>query len=216
MFAIHIENARPQHGAAIHHLIRLWYDLTPDETYELVMPANAIASYIRRFPEGVFVALEKEQVVGYAMTMRTNHTPYERPQSWLDAIGGFSFCNYDPRGEWLYGVDFFIHPNYRRRGIGTRMYRARFNLIKRLNLRGFFAGGMLAGYPKYQRQMSPRVYAEKVARGELQDPTITMQLNRGFRAGGFIENYTSDAPPHNNAMLIVWDNPHYKRMGLAV
>jgi hypothetical protein len=45
-----------------------------------------------------------------------------------------------------------------------------------------------------------------VRRGEIVDPTVTMQINRGFKPLGVIEKYIDAPPPEASAMLIVWNN----------
>ncbi len=105
------------------------------------------------------------------------------------------------------------HPDFQRRGIGTALYIARFTLTKRLNLRGWYAGGMLMGYHRYRKHMSLHEYAEKVAQREIIDPTVTMQMNRGFKPLGLIENYADVPQADNGAMLIVWENPDYRPDG---
>ncbi len=203
---IQITNARPEHAGAICAILHAIY---PGFALEEYMPADCIAAHIRRFPVGQFVALHAAEVVGFALTLRTQHTPGDPPQNWLAAIGGYALQNHHPQGEWLYGIDFAVKPEYRRHGIGTRLYQARFALVRRLDLRGFYAGGLLAGYSRYMAVLSIEEYADRVRRGELEDATVTMQMRRGFRAVQLIPDYSSDPPPMRAAMLIVWDNPAY-------
>lgn len=165
---------------------------------------------LKRFAEGQFVALVGGKVVSYAITMRTNRNPGEAPLAWQTMIGDMSLQNHDPQGEWLYGVDFYVNEHYRRLGIGSKMYQARFNLVKKLNLRGMYAGGMLAGYYRYQQQMSPREYGERIISGELEDPTVTMQIRRGFKPRAVIEQYAENSFAGNAAILIEWRNPDYR------
>ena len=66
------------------------------------------------------------------------------------------------------------------------------------------------GYYRYRDQMTPREYGEKVIGRELIDPTVTMQMNRGFRGVQVIENYLEEPSAGNAAVLIVWDNPDYQ------
>ncbi|HEX2622300.1 MAG TPA: hypothetical protein VHL11_19210 [Phototrophicaceae bacterium] len=172
--------------------------------------AQMLPEVMQRFPEGQSVALVDGKVVSYAITMRTNRSPDELPLSWAAMIGDMTLKNHDSNGEWLYGVDFYVNVAYRCLGIGTKMYQARFNLVRRLNLRGMYAGGMLAGYDRYRRQMSVREYGEKVILGELEDPTVTMQMRRGFRPRAMIENYTDSESAGYAAMLIEWDNPDWR------
>ncbi len=56
------------------------------------------------------------------------------------------------------------------------LYEARQGLIRRLNLKGHVAGGMLKGYGPYKNQMSAEEYMEKLKTGEIFDPTVSVQL----------------------------------------
>lgn len=209
-----IINTRPQDIPGILALIRRMYERTHPDYVDYYTPDN-LREHMRRFAEGQFVALIGETVVGFAVTMRTSYSPSSKPLSWLEAVGDYNLRNHNPRGEWLYGVDFAVHPDYRNHGIGTAMYNARFELIARLNLKGFYAGGMLRGYDRYRHQMSVREYAERVMRGEIKDPTVTMQMNRGFVPYGVIDHYDDFAPSNGCAMLIVWHNPHQRARAVA-
>lgn len=201
MSEVIIYNARPEDAEAICRIGGYFPAGSESPT-----PEN-IRNHIWQFPEGQLVALLNQRVVGFALTMRTNHSPDEHPLPWLDAVGDLDISNHDPDGLWLYGIDFVVDSNYRRKGIGTRLYQARFNLVKKLGLHGFYAGGMLMGYQHYCHQMNIRQYAEKVIRGEISDPTVTMQMKRGFRPYRLIENYTCYPAAGDAAMLIVWKNP---------
>lgn len=205
---LQITNTQLKHAAQIAKITYCEYEIV-DITE--VFQEQQIARHIQRFPEGQFVALMNGVVVGYAVTMRTNRSPEAKPLPWLDAIGDMALRAHQPTGEWLYGVDFYVHPDFRKRGIGSALYRARFDMVKRLKLKGFYAGGMLMGYLNYHRKMSVQEYAAQVKAGVIKDPTITMQMNRGFRPMGVIPNYTEGDPLYASAMLIVWDNPALKQ-----
>lgn len=128
----------------------------------------------------------------------------------MQAIGSKGIANHEPDGPWLYGVEMAVHPDFRRRGLGTALYKARFALVKRLNLMGWYACGMLMGYHRYQDRMSIQEYSEKVIRREIIDPTVTMQMNRGFEPGGVVLNYLESEPAAaNTGVQIVWKNPEY-------
>lgn len=206
MLEVMILNARPDDAEVICH-IGGYFPCGPESP----TPDN-IRKHIQQFPEGQLVALLNHQIVGFALTMRTHRSPDDHSLPWLDAIGDLDISNHDPAGEWLYGIDFVVDANYRRQGIGSKLYQARFNLVKQFNLRGFYAGGMLLGYQQYRHQMSIRQYAEKVQRGEIYDPTVTMQMKRGFHPYRLIENYSCYPAAGNAAMLIVWNNPQHREI----
>ncbi len=175
-----------------------------------------LSQILERYPEGQFVALRHGQVVSYALTMRTHRSPGDVPLQWMDAIGDMTLRHHQPAGEWLYGVDFAVDPSARRMGIGSKMYKARFDFVKRLNLRGMYAGGMLMGYHRYQDQMMSTEYAHKVITGELEDPTVSMQMKRGFRPRAVIEQYSELPQAGSCAVLIEWQNPQYRPMLTAL
>lgn len=176
---------------------------------------HSVAEMLERFPEGQFVAVvddgSTEQVIGVGITMRTSRTPLERPLNWFGMIGSYGLANNDPRGKWLYGVELAVHPGFQRRGVASALYKARLGLVGKLGLRGWYAGGMLMGYHAHQDTLSPRDYYEKVLAGELVDPTVSMQMNRGLRVKGLIENYCESAASGNNAALLVWTPPIHVR-----
>ena len=207
-----ITNTKVEYARDIGRIIRRAFDVGLDEECEDCIGRKAIIAQLERFPEGQFVALleddGEQKVVGTSHTMRVNDAPY--PGEWLETIGDISIVNHVPDGEWLYGVEMAVHPAYRRRGIGTALYEARFDLCKRLNLRGWYAGGMLMGYPDHADEMTVLEYGEKVIRGEIIDPTVTMQMRRGFEAWQVIENYMDEPASGDGAVLIVWKNPEYK------
>lgn len=211
-----ILHAREEHSESIHQIIRLAYGLEAEDECPDCMTPDNISALIGRFPQGQFVALEGEKVVGFALTMRTNNSPYDTPLTWWQQVGDRNITNHEPVGSWLYGVEFAVHPDYQRRGIGTALYKARFMLVKALQLRGFYAGGMLSGYPRYKTQLSLQEYAQKVINGEIKDPTVSMQMHQGFRPYGLIENYAGAATVCDNAMLIVWTNPQLEAMPVVL
>jgi GNAT superfamily N-acetyltransferase len=199
-----ITQMRPEHFAAVANISTL-----ANHGYECYPPAT-LAKIVERFPDGQFVALLDGQVASYAITMRTHRSPGDVPLTWYDAIGSMTLRNHWPSGEWLYGVDFVVDPSLRKMGIGSKMYAARFDLVRRLNLRGMYAGGMLMGYHRYEDTLTPTEYALKVMSGELQDPTVSMQMHRGFKPRAVIEDYTWVKEAGNCAVLIEWQNPEYR------
>lgn len=209
---IRIVNLQPEHLAQLVEMHRLVFPtLTPDEWFD----EAKYQSHINLFAEGQFVALlpteDGDEVVGSTSTLRVNFDFDHIQHTFMEAVGDGWFTNHDPNGEWLYGADLAVHPEYRRRGIGSKLYEARMQLVKRLNLRGEIAGGMMSGYDKHRKEMTVEQYAEAVAAGELTDPTSTMQYRNGFKLRGILYNHITDPRSNDCAALIVRDNPDYRQ-----
>lgn len=159
-----------------------------------------IRSQLRVFPEGQMVAVARdpetgeETVVGMAASLILSWDDYEIQDAWRDFTDHGLFTNHDPEGRTLYGAEVMVHPDWQGRGVGSKIYEARRRLARRLGLLRIRAGARLRGYHRVADRMSARDYVERVIAGELQDPTLTFQLNRGFRVLHVISGYLKGDP----------------------
>jgi GNAT superfamily N-acetyltransferase len=174
------------------------------------LTAEHFLNHLKLFPEGQFVALANGKPVGSTTTFRLNFDFDHPHHSFLDITDNGWLENHEIAGEWLYGADISVHPDYRGYGIAKKLYAARTQLCERLNLRGQIAGGYLPGYAKYSDQMNAHAYCMKVVRGELTDPTLSAQLKMGYRYIAILEDYYhSDDYSGRPGALIVKDNHRY-------
>lgn len=212
--SIRIVTSAPEHVAELEELQRVCF---PGLAEAERMKAVHFLEHQRLFPEGEFVALsretpagarlEREAVVGLGSGFLIDFDLANPDHSFIDIIAGGTYANHDPDGEWYYGADISVHPDYRGRGIGRRLYRARQELVRRLGKRGIVAGGALPGYIRYRAEFSVEEYVAKIAAGELHDPTLAFQIANGFEVLGVIRDYMTDEHTGNAASLIVWRNP---------
>ena len=111
----------------------------------------------------------------------------------------------------MYGVDSFVHPDYRSNGIGGKLMDARFAVAKRRNLRGMLAGSLPFDYHKVAKQMTIEQYVREVAAGKRFDGNLSKQLRKGFKVGPIIPEYADSWRSHNWGVTIFWDNPEYRK-----
>ena len=203
---IAIVNTGPEHLDALAlHQQRCFPGVSPSDWIR----ADQFAAHLRLFPAGQHVALDGDTVIGQSSTFRIGGDIALAPHSYRGICADNSFANHNPQGEWLYGADMSVHPDYRGQGVASRLYNTRKELVRRLNLRGMVAGGMLPGYPRHRDAMSIDEYARRVAAGELSDPTLTPQLRNGFVLRGILPDYLNDTEYGADATLIVWENPNW-------
>lgn len=170
-----------------------------------LLSADDIRAYARIFPEGFFVCLDGGRVVGQGAGILLDFD-FEHPQHTIAGITGEHQCgNHDPDGEWYYGTDIVVHPDYRRRGIGRRLYELRKELVVHLGKRGIVAGGYLHDFIHHKDRMSASAYLDAVAAGEIHDATLTFQLENGFEIRGLLPGYLRDEGTDDHAALIVWE-----------
>lgn len=205
--SIRIETIKPRYASALEQLQR---DCFPTLSQDELMREAHFLNHCRLFPEGNFVALIEDRVIGLGSGFLIDFDFDQVQHRFQEIIDGGFYSNHDPKGEWYYGGDISVHPAFRRRGIGSRLYEARMGIVKRLNRRGIVAGGLIPGYADYKGRMSPGEYVRQVVAGAIHDSTLSFQLGRGFEARGLLEDYIEDSASDNWATLIVWENPSYQ------
>jgi len=147
--------------------------------------------------------LDGDRVVGATTTLRLNFDLEHVNHTFDEVIDGGWLTSHQPDGVWLYGADIGTHPDYRGRGIAGALYAARQELVWRLGLRGQVTAGMIPGYNAHRTEMTVPEYYERVVRGELFDPTVSMQMKTGFEARGLLANYLNDPVCDNYSVLLV-------------
>ncbi len=202
--SITITNTRPEHAEPIARHQRICFPTLLDE--DLLQPEHVLR-HLEIFPEGQHVALDGDRLVGMSTTFRATTEQAFAPHNFHEIIDGGWLSNHRPDGEWLYGVDVSVHPDYRGRGISKMLYDARKVLIRRLGLRGMIAGGMMPGYHLHRDRLSAEAYVDEVVAGRLSDPTLTPQLRSGFRVHQVVYGYLEAGELGNQVAMIVWENP---------
>ena len=93
------------------------------------------------------------------------------------------------KGNILYGIEVFIHPDYRGLRLARRMYDYRKELCESLNLKAIMFGGRIPNYHKYADTMRPKEYIDKVRKREIYDPVLTFQISNDFHVRKVMTNY---------------------------
>lgn len=197
---LRILSTQPDHAAALETLQRIVFpSLDDSERFK----AQHYLKHLELFPEGQFVAVDTNLIVAATSSIRMNFD-FSRPQHrFADVTRGGWLTAHQPDGEWLYGADIGVHPNYRRRGVARALYRARQETVERLGLKGQLTVGMLRGYGPLKRDTTAESYYESVLRGEEFDPTVSVQMRLGFEPRGLIPNYIGDPICDGYGVLLV-------------
>ncbi|MCA9901020.1 MAG: GNAT family N-acetyltransferase [Anaerolineales bacterium] len=203
---IEIVTIRPEFAPALAELQRACF---PSLGEQELMNEDHFLTHCEIFPEGEFVALVNGRVVALGSGFFYNFNFEDPRHTFNEIIAGGYYTNHDPEGEYYYGADISVHPEFRGRRIGRKLYEARKNLVRETNRKGIVAGGVLPGYPRHRDQLTIHEYVEQVIEGELFDPTLSMQLRNGFEVKGLLKNYIEDSNSDNWATLIFWQNPDY-------
>ena len=204
---LEIRNARAKDIRGIAGLVRRVYDDMPAYTH------GEIRGQINNFPEGCFVALLDDEVVGYCATMQIAETLAFQDHDWDEITGNGFGSRHDPTGDWLYGYEMCVDPKVRGVRIGRRLYEERRALAEENDLTGIVFAGRMPNYRRNKRKVAgPDDYLEQVIAGKLHDPVLRFQLATGFEPERVMKNYLpEDKKSEANAVMMVWRNPYVER-----
>ncbi|MGD7652059.1 MAG: GNAT family N-acetyltransferase, partial [Verrucomicrobiales bacterium] len=170
-----------------------------------------VANLLERFPEGQVCVEVNGRVVGCALALIVNYAKFGDNHTYEQITANDSFKTHDPEGDVLYGIDVFVHPEFRGMRLARRMYDARKELCENLNLRAIVAGGRIPGFSKYAGEMTPKQYLEAVRLKEVRDPILSFQLANDFHVRKLIRGYLADDRESKTyATLLEWNNIYYE------
>jgi predicted amidohydrolase/GNAT superfamily N-acetyltransferase len=165
---------------------------------------------IRKFPEGQIGIEDNGVLVAAALAIIVDYSRFGDKHTYAKITGNGKFDTHDADGDTLYGVDVFVHPDYRNLRLGRRLYDARKELCENLNLRAMVAGGRIPGYAAYANELTPAKYVEMVRNKEITDPILTFQLSNDFYVRKIIRGYLPyDSESKAYATLLEWINVYY-------
>jgi len=171
--------------------------------------AAMLRGQLNNFPEGQFVAVYDGRVVGYCATFVTGADEALEPHTWQEITAGGYASRHDPDGDYLYGMEVCVDPEFRGLRIGQRLYAERKKLAQSWGLKGIVYGGRLPTLARrLQKFRTPDVYVAEVAAGEQRDPVLTFQLRNGFEVIGLLPGYLpEDKESLGYGVHLLWRNP---------
>jgi ribosomal protein S18 acetylase RimI-like enzyme len=199
-----VTTTQPQHAQQLEDLQKLVF---PTLAKESLMRREHYLNHIRIFPEGQFVAVKNNLVIGMTTTIRYHLDPTHHHT--FNEVFDSGFLNtHQPDGDWLYGMDIGTHPDYRGLGTAKALYDACQETVVKLNLKGQYTYGMLSGYGALRNTMSAVDYYQKVISHEMKDPTVSMQMKNRFQPIALIPGYVEDPVCDGYCVLLIRKNEY--------
>ncbi|MCF7935760.1 MAG: GNAT family N-acetyltransferase [Synergistales bacterium] len=175
------------------------------------------SAQITRFPEGQICIEDDGKVVAAALSLIIDYGKFGDAHTYDQVVGEGYIENHDPEGDYLYGIDVFVHPDYRGLRLGRRLYDARKELCENANLKGILIGGRIPNYQDNAGEVSPHDYIQMVQARELHDPVLTFQLSNGFHFRKVIRGYwPEDRHSMGYGVLLEWNNIYYEETGRRI
>ncbi|NVK25458.1 MAG: GNAT family N-acetyltransferase [Gammaproteobacteria bacterium] len=182
-----------------------------------VWPRKKFEAQLQAFPEGQICIEDHGKVVAAAFSLIVDYDNFGDQHTYDQITGNAYLTTHDPSGDILYGIEVVVLPSYQGMRLGRRLYEARKELCRSLNLKAIVAGGRIPNYQKYAEQMSPQVYIEKVKKKLIYDPTLTFQLSNDFEVKRVLKDYLpEDEESKGYATLLEWTNLYFEKQQLPL
>ncbi|MDH5360999.1 MAG: carbon-nitrogen hydrolase family protein [Gammaproteobacteria bacterium] len=164
---------------------------------------------LNNFPDGQFVVTVNDKIVGFCATFIISERIALKPHNWTEITGNGYASRHNPKGDWLYGMEVCVDPDYRGYRLGQRLYKERKQLCQDLGLKGIIFGGRLPSLARRIKKFaSVENYIEQVQQKKVRDPVLSFQLHNDFEIVGLLKDYLpEDKPSMGYAVHLVWKNP---------
>lgn len=177
-------------------------------------PKETIQALIKAFPDGQICIEDNGRIVAAALTIKVDYHRYSFVHKYRDLVSDQHIARHNEKGDALYGLDVFVHPDYRDFRLGRRLYDARKELCRALNLKAILAGGRIPGYNQHAGECTVAEYIDKVKRRELHDPILSFQLANDFDVKRLMSGYLpEDTKSRGFATLLEWHNILFEEDG---
>ncbi|WP_188150821.1 carbon-nitrogen hydrolase family protein [Teredinibacter waterburyi] len=206
----------PEHKLTLRNLVKEDYaglKKIMDTIYPTMggaLPEKKFRAQLAAFPEGQICIEDHGEVVAAAFSLIVDYDKFGDHHTYDEITGDAYLSTHDPLGDVLYGVEVCVSLEYRSMRLGRRLYEARKELCRSLNLKSIVAGGRIPNYQDYAKVMSPQEYIENVKKREIYDPILTFQLSNDFEVKRVLTGYLpEDKESKGYATLLEWSNLYY-------
>lgn len=167
---------------------------------------------INTFPEGQVCIEDHGRLIAVAFSLIIDFSLFGDHHTYSQITANGTYTTHDPEGDYLYGIEVIVDPEYQGMRLGRRLYDARKELAENLNLKGILLGGRIPGYHKYSGKMSPQEYIIAVKNKEVHDRVLTFQMSNDFHVRNLLDDYwPEDHHSRGNAVLLEWINIYYQK-----
>lgn len=168
------------------------------------------SSLVKIFPEGQVCIEYDKKIIASSSALILNFDEYSAKHSWNEITNNGYITNHDITGDTLYGIEIMTDPDYRGLKLSRRLYNARKQIVRKLNLKRIVIGGRIPGYYRYSKKLTAGEYIEKVISKEITDPVLTPQLANNFVLIRLIPEYLpTDKESVGYATFLEWTNIDY-------
>jgi GNAT superfamily N-acetyltransferase len=162
------------------------------------------------YPRGQIMAFDGKKLVGAVISRVVPFEKFSVAHTQEEVIDLDRYVSDAEEGNALYGLDIFVHADYRSLKLGKMLYDSLYEEFYDDNFEYFLGVSLLCGYAAHATEMSPWEYVKKVENGEIKDPALSFHLYNGMKVLDVMTDFhEGDIKSNGCGAVIGYQNPHY-------
>lgn len=174
-------------------------------------PEEEMTLLSRLYARAQILCFFDDELIGANLGRIVPFERYAAPHTQEDCI---ALENYVPEtliGEWVYGLDIFVHPQYQNLKIGKQLYQLLFQNVCEDNFKGVVGICRAVNYLSHQHEMDLATYALKVGTRELNDSVLSFHMRNGGEFVSVSPHFCEDdAASGGMGVFLKFPNPDYR------
>ena len=115
-----------------------------------------VENQLATWPDSQIGLFFDDRMVASCAHVIVHSADYSDWSDWREMSDDGNIRNHDPEGDTLYGIEIQVRPEFRGRRLSRRLYDARKDLCRRLNLSAMMIGGRIPGFAAVQHALTAR------------------------------------------------------------
>jgi GNAT superfamily N-acetyltransferase len=174
-------------------------------------PEEEMTMLSRLYPRGQVLCFFDDELIGANLARIVPFETYAAPHTQEECIDLERYIPEAIVGDWIYGLDIFVHPQYQNLKIGKQVYELFYRNVCEDNFKGVVGICRAVNYLAHQHEMDLETYVAKVKARELNDNVLSFHL----RNGGEFVSISPEFCDHDEAsggygVFLKFPNPDYR------
>ena len=152
-----------------------------------------------------------EELIGANIGRIVPFETYAAPHTQAECIDLARYVPEAAVGDWIYGLDIFVHPQYQNLKIGKQIFEIFLHNVYADNFRGVVGISRAVNYLEHAHEMDLETYTAKVKARELNDSVLSFHLRNGAEFVSVSPNFSEDDAASNGyGVFLKFDNPYFR------
>lgn len=197
----------PQDYPALKHLMQCAFA----DIEGAYAPEEEMLLLHKLYPRAQVLCFFDDELIGANIGRIVPFDTYAAPHTQEECIDLTRFVPEAVVGDWVYGLDIFVHPQYQNLKIGKQVYDLFFRHVCADNFKGVVGICRAVNYLAHAHEMDLETYVAQVKARTLNDNVLSFHLRNGGEFVSISPNFCEDDLASGGyGVFLKFPNPDYR------